>query len=157
MVDFTEALNVKVEDIERPPLAPIGYYTFKVSKPPVFDTVGQGRWEVVYFPLVATEASEDVDPDDLREVGGVSGVRVRKQFMFNKGDDDEAKAGAARTLSNLRTFLEKHLAMDISGMTLKEAIDSSVGEQCMGEVQHRPNPEDPDNPFLDLGRTAPVE
>ena len=157
MVDFTQALNVKVEEIERPPLPPVGHYIFKVSKPAVFGDVGNGRFDTVDFPLQAVEAMDDVDPDQLSAVGGPTMINLRNRFMFNKGESEEDKANANRTLFNLRNFLENHLGMDIEGMTLKEAIDQAVGQQCMANVQYRPDKDNPEIVYAELGRTAPIE
>jgi hypothetical protein len=157
MVDFTQALDVKVAEIERPPLPPVGHYIFKVSKPAVFGDVGNGRFDTVDFVLQGVEATDDVDQDDLASVGGPTAINLRHRFMFNKGDDEESKANANRTLFNLRTFLEKHLGMDIEGITLKEAIDQAVGQQCMANVQLRPDRDNPEIVYAEIGRTAPIE
>lgn len=157
MVDFTQALNVKVDEIERPPLPPVGHYIFKVSKPAQFGDVGNGRFDTVDFMLQGVEAQDDVDTEALAEVGGPASINLRHRFMFNKGDDDESKANANRTLFNLRTFLEKHLGLDIEGVTLKEAIDQAVGMQCMANVQYRPDRDNPEVVYAEIGRTAPVE
>ncbi len=156
-MDFTKALDVKLDDVERPPLPPIGHYVWKVSKQPTFDTVGNGKWDTVDFPMRAVEAREDVDPEELSAVGGVNSINSRIRFMFNKGDDEEAEAAFARTLFNLKNFLGVHLNMDIAGMELKQAIDQSVGNQCLADMKHRPDPTNPETIYAEIGRTAPVE
>lgn len=155
MGDFTAALDVKIEDIEKPPLVPTGHYTFSVTKVS-FGEVGQGKWDTVDFALKGVEAGEDVDPELLAEAGGVEQVFSFKRFMLNKGSEAEDEAQFNRTLDNIRTFLEKHLGVDIKGLSLKEGIDSAVGLQCIGEIKHRVR-EDTGDPIADLGRTAPVE
>src|SRR5690606_27514498 len=101
-MNFVEALNVNVQDIEKPPLPPAGHYIFKVSKQPSFAEVGQQEvYDVVNFQLQAVEALGDVDPEELAAIGGVKSVNLRHNFMFNRGDDPEATAKRNRTLYSM--------------------------------------------------------
>lgn len=153
MVNFADiANNTSVDDIERPPLVPIGTYTFMVEKVPERGNVGQGRFDTVDFVLKVVEASEDVDPDDVQEFGDITNVRIRHRFMFNTEDE----AAFKRALFNLKRFLEDHLQVETKGMGLNEAIDSSVGHQCLGEVKWRPDQNDPEVQYVEIKRTAPV-
>src|SRR5262245_14973510 len=81
--DFTEALNVKVGEIERPPLIPVGVYRGVVTKIPSYDTISDD-WDVVDFQIRLLEMV-DGNEDELREYGGLSEVSVlRHRFMFTK-------------------------------------------------------------------------
>lgn len=155
-MDFTEALNVAVTDIERPPLPPIGHYIWKVSKPAVFDTISDGRFKTLDFPVQAVQGLSDVDQDELQKIGGPRGINLRVRFMFNEGPSDEDKVAAARSLFQLRNFLEKHLEIAAEGMMLKEAIDSAVGMQFVANIQYRPDKNNPEVLYAEIGRTAPL-
>ena len=153
-MDFREALNVKINEIERPPLPPLGHYVFKVTKYE-FGEVGNGRFDTVDFRLQAVEAREDVDQEALSTAGGLKSVSLRHRFMFNKGETEEDKANFNRTLFNMKRFLSEHLGLGDSG-GLKEAIDSSIGQQVLANVTYRPDPNDPEIQYAEIGRTAPV-
>jgi len=157
MSNFLEALDVKVDEIEKPPLPPIGHYVFQVSKPVRFGEVGQGVWDTVDFQLTAKEAKEDVDPKELKAMKAIGNVSLRHRFMFRKVcENEEEEKQADRAKYNLRLFLSNHLGIDTSGMSVRQALDAAQGQICLANVQHRPNPDDPENPYAEIGRTAPA-
>lgn len=154
MVNFNDIANQRIEDIERPPLVPIGTYVFQVEKHPEQGEVGQGRFDVVNFQMKVVRPTEDVDEEAVAEYGDITTVRIRHSFMFNKEDEALAK----RTLYNLKRFLSEHLLIDGSeGMTVTEALSAAVGHQCLGEIKWRPDPNDPSIQYAEIKRTAPVE
>lgn len=156
MVNFNDIADTKIDDIERPPLVPIGSYICVVEKTPAQDNVGQGRFDTVDFILKVIQASEDVDLDDIKEFekkgGSISEVRLRHRFMFNTEDEGAAK----RSLYNLKRFLEDHLKVE-GAASIREALATSVGHQCMVEVKWRPDQNDPEVQYPEVKRTAPVE
>lgn len=159
MVNFADALKVNVEDVERPPLPPQGHYTFRVSKQPTFGEVGseeKGMYDTIDFRLQAVEAHEDVDAEDLETAGGVGAINLRHRFMFNQGDDPESQQRHAQSMFNLRRFLTDHLEIDAGDMSMAQAIDASIGHMCKANVQWRQNPNNAEEYFAEIGRTAPV-
>lgn len=150
---FADALDRGMEDIKQPPNLPLGNYTFSVTKHPESDTIADGRYEKLTFLMGCLSASEDVDPDDIAAYGAVNGTILRKDFLFPTAEDEGQSF--ERTLNNLKRFLE-HCGVDVTLGPLKEAIAASVGAQVMCEVRHRPNPNDPEQVFQELGRSAPV-
>lgn len=157
-MDFTKALDVKTDKIERPPLPPIGHYLFKVHKQPILDTVGKNdEYDLVTFPMQAQDiADEDVDQGELKKFGGLKMVVISHKFMFNKADDEESAASNARTLYNLKRFLCEHLGVE-EGKPLRETIDAAVGMTCIANIQYRPDKNNPEVVYAEIGRTAPVE
>lgn len=151
---FSNALDRKLEEIQRPPVPPVGHYIWQVSKHPEIDEFESkntgGTFERVTFQLVIVQAGEDVDPDDLREYGNVQGFQSRKTFLFSNSDDD--KANFERSMFNLRRFLG-HCGVDES-LALNEAMAASVGQQVMAELTHRPDPNDPEVIYAEVGKTA---
>lgn len=157
-MDFTKALDVKAKDVEKPPVAPVGHYTFKVTKPAAMGDIDAAHFKAktVSFPCQAIEAHEDVDADELKACGGVKGVNLRVQFLFNEGPEPEDQANAEKTLWNMTQFLTVHLGQD-EDQTLKELMDGVVNLQFVGQVNHRvPDKMNPENKFAEIGRTAPV-
>lgn len=152
MPKFTDALDKKLEEVDRPPVVPVGHYTLRVTEHPEFDEFESRKtgdsFERVTYKMAIVEASDDVDPDELENYGNVAGAPQRKQFLFNNDDDTQF----ARTEFQHRQFLE---ALGISAeMPMKEALAESVGQECLGEIKHRPDPEDPEVIYTEVGRCA---
>lgn len=150
---FTDALDRRLEDVKRPPNPPVGHYTFQVSKHPEnssFDSKATGKtFDRVEFQMKILEARDDVDPDDLEEYGDVAGFTTRNSFLF----DNEDETAFDRSLFNLKRFLHDHLGVD-PALSVSEALAAAVGAQCIGELKHRPDPNDPEVVYAELGRTA---
>lgn len=153
-MDFTSALDRSVEEIKRPPVPPVGHYVWSITAHPEkedFESKKTGdTFDRLTFVVSAVEARDDVDPDELEAYGNVAGYKTRKTFLFNttEGKDTDFE----RSLFNLKRFLE-HCGLDLKG-NLSEALADSVGAQFVGELTHRPDPEDPEVVFAELGRTA---
>lgn len=155
-IDFTkEALNSKVGDIERPPLLPQGSYICSVAKAPTFRETGENdMYHVISYTLNVLSAMDDVDPDAIAEFGDITKQQIRHDFLFNTED----QALFDRTKYNVRRFLEEHLQIEgAEKMGMKQALQESVNHQCIVEVGWRPNPDNPDEFFLNIRRTAPLE
>jgi hypothetical protein len=155
-MDFSKALQVDVEKIERPPLPPIGHYVWEISKPAAMDTIANGRFDTVDFTAKAVEATADVDTDELKKYGGIKMLTQRVRFMFNKGEEEEDKVNFQRTLHQLKTFLTVHCGLPSEG-NLAQVIDAAQGARFMANIQYRPDKANPENVYAELGRTAPVK
>lgn len=153
---FTEALDRKVEDIKRPPNPPVGHYIWQVTKHPDIDEIESKKngqtYDRVTFTLQCVSPSDDVDSDELAEFGNVQGYTQRKVFLFPT--DEGEKANYERTMFNLRRFLG-HLGVDES-LELGGALAAAVNGQCLGELTHRPDANDPEIIYAEVGRTAEV-
>lgn len=149
---FTDALDRKMEEVKRPPNPPVGHYTWQVKKHPdsdSFDSRNSGKtFDRLSFQMACISASDDVDPDDLGEYGDVNGFITNKSFLF----DNEDEQAFERSMYNLKRFLE-HLGVD-PALSLSEALAACVGAQCLGELKHRPDPNDAEIIYAELGRTA---
>lgn len=157
-MNFNDILDTKVDEIERPPLPPFGLYKLIVMKYDTRQIVAQSgenagkEYDVLEFTLRGLEAGENVDRDALAEYGDPKNIIVRKSFMFDKSD----KTAFESTLANVRKFLEKDLALDIAGISMKEALPRTKNAVCFGDIQYRPDKRDPENMFLDLKSTTAV-
>jgi len=150
---FTDALDRKLEDIKRPPNPPVGHYVWQIAKHPdieEFTSRAGVDFERVTFQLACVSPSDDVDSDELKEYGKVVGYRNRKTFLFSESEDDQANFD--RSMFNLRRFLG-HCGVP-EELSLTEAFAASVGTTCLGELTHRPDPEDTEVIHADIGTTA---
>ena len=90
---FSDALDRKMEEIQRPPNLPIGHYIWSVSKLPDMDEF-EGRsgdtFERLTFQLTCVSAHDDVDPDELEAYGNCAGALQRKTFLFTNNADEKA-------------------------------------------------------------------
>ena len=156
MVNFASIANKKVANIERPPNMPIGTYRWAVTKVPIQGEVAGGKWETLDFMLKCLGPTEDVDPDAIKEYGDVTRRIMRLRFMFSTDADDADKFLASEY--RVKNFCFKHLQVEeTSGMTFPEMLDASVNHQCLASVKWRPDPNDPEIIYDEIGKTAPVE
>lgn len=154
MVNFTDALNTKQSDVEKPARQPQGTYRWRVSKIPAI--IEREDWTIIEFPVQALEAEDDVDPDDLAEFGPVSGAVNRIAFMAPT--DPEKENDRKKTLFNLTRFLRETLVVDCEAdATVKEMLDASVGCELLAQIVWSPNPKDPDDPYVNLKSWAPID
>lgn len=156
-MNFNEALNKKVDDIERPKMPPNGHYIWQVTGVPKTDTITtpNGSWDTVNIPCMAVAAGEDVDQDELQAFGNVRSIKNRLSFMFDKNDENNFDG----TLFRLQTFLREHIKVTTEGdgMSTKEALSACVNQQFMGELKITPDKNNPEIPRANIGTTAPVE
>lgn len=150
-LNFADIASKKVENIERPPLPPVGEYRWKVTKVPSQTKTKDEAWEIVEFPVQAVEALDSVEMDDYR--GEVTGIRNRVVFMFDT--NDEAKF--EQTLFNLKRFMESHIRCSEPGMSIAEALNNSVNQEFIGTIRYRQDKNDLEVFYAEIGRTAPVE
>lgn len=161
-MNFAEALNVKGADIERPPLPPLGHYLWNVKKVG-YDESKDGKWDIVNFQCSPFDIGPagDVDPQALKDFGGLKLITLTKNFMFSKDQTEEAKNSNARTLFAMKQFIYEQMGVEET-KTLREAIDSAVGRKFLAPVQYREDkrqadlPEDQRDKFAEIGRTAPI-
>lgn len=155
MAKFTESLDRKLEEIERPLNPPTGHYVWSVMKHPEVDTFESNAGDPfsrVTFTCVIVSATDDVDEDDLAEFGNVAGVMSRKTFMFNESEDKENDFD--RAMFQMRQFLEA-CGVD-EGLSQSEAMAAAVNAQFTGELRHRPDKNDPEVIYNEIGKTTVV-
>lgn len=153
-MDFNEALNMKMDDIKRPPNPPKGLYVISVTKNPTNSprSSPKGEWDVIDFPVKLIDVHSEVDPEELAAFGGVgSAMPMRVSFMLDKNDETKAK----QSLFRLKTFVEDHLKVEAS--TLKEALSNCAGAKCLGFVTWRPDPNNSDTVYAEISKTAPLD
>lgn len=157
-MNFLEALNTPVSDVEAPKLLPIGTYHWKITKAPIEGKIDTPDFKAmtISFPVVPFAAEEDVDPDELAEFGDLKGGVNRVQFIFPTEDDRENDVLKAQNY--LKDFLTETLMLDTSGNpTLKELMDKSPGSEFIAVVKWQPNKNRPDENFVNLSNMMPLE
>lgn len=153
MVDFASIASKKIEDVERPPLPPVGTYRFRVMKVPESTKSQDEKWEFVRFNCRAVEAMDNVDTSDYN--GDIANVMLSKTFVFDTGDE----AAFESALFNLKQFCTNHLRCTEPGMTVAEMLNASVNAECLGDVRWKQDKRDESGETFnaEIGRTAPVE
>lgn len=157
--DFNEVLDMRAEDIKRPPAMPKGPYTWKIDKQPSRITKGsEDEWEIIEFPVSCVEASDLVDAGALEEFGPVANTKRRVSFMFSNKKDDESAQNNKKAADRLKRFLVEHLQIaDGSSKTIKELMAESPGHMFLGFVDWRPDPNDNEVFYDEIKKTAPLD
>ena len=156
MSRFADILDRKLEEFERPPNLPTGHYIWQITKHPEYseftsrDGVQLDRVTFVCNPL---SPMEDVDEDELSSFGDYTKTFVRKSFLVPDSSDDAA--GHERSLFMIRTFLS-YCGIDES-LPMGEAMSNSINGQFAGELTHRPDPNNPEVVYQEIGRTSVPE
>lgn len=153
MPNFAEIANKKVEDVERPPLPPVGTYRFRVMKVPESTKSSDEQWEFLRFNCRAQEALDNVETDDYP--GEIGNIMLSKSFVFNSVDE----AAFETTLFQLRQFCEKHLRCVEPGMSVAEMLNASVNAEFLGDVKWQQDKRDQSGETFnaEIGRTAPAD
>lgn len=162
-VNFDDIGSMTMENVTRPPLAPLGTYVFAVTKIPAWSDVDseKGHWRSLTFMCRGVRPTEDVDMDAFQAFGDAKNILVNKSFMFTKDQDD--KAGFDQTMFNLKQFLgDAGLDLplvdpDGNGIPLNLLLNNSVNKQFLGVLKYRENKNNADEKFHDLGKTAPLQ
>lgn len=153
MVDFASIASKKVEEVERPPLPPVGTYRFRVMKVPTSTKSNDEQWEFLRFQCKVIEALDNVEVGDYP--GDVSNIVLSKSFVFNSADE----AAFETTLFNLKQFCEKHLECVEPGMSVAQMLNAAVNAEFLGDVKWQQDKRDESGETFnaEIGRTAPVE
>lgn len=151
---FTDILDKRIDEFERPELPPIGHYVWQITKHPEVDAFEANgtKYTRVTFQCKALAAHEDVDEDDLAAFGNIVGFPSRKTFLMSESEDDERNA--EQTLFQLRQFLENSGVE--GGISLGEAFAACVNGQFLGEFAHRPDKNNPEILYGEIKRTTAV-
>lgn len=152
-LNFSDVVNKKLEDIERPPLPPVGVYRWSITKLPEATTSNDGKWDILSISCRAVEYVDVPEADSYP--GEVNNITNQVKFMFNKEDEAEYE----RSLFNARNFFEKHVQCAGPSDSLGQAMNSSVNGQFLGSIiwNQSKKPGEEEVFFANLVRTAPLE
>ena len=150
-INFADVASKKMDEVERPPLPPVGTYRWQITKLPESTTSGNGEWDIVNISVRAVEALDDVDMSDYK--GEVTNIMQSVRFMFNKQDEVEFE----KSLFRFRTFLEKHVQCAEPDMSIAQAMNAAVNQQFLGTIAWRQDKEDAELFHANISRTAPLD
>jgi hypothetical protein len=156
-VNFLDALNTRVGDIEKPKLMPVGTYIWVMNKPHKESTSKDGKWftiEIPCIPKAPYEPAEDVDMDELKDFGSLASAPNSIRFMVDTtaGNNDLEK-----WKFNLKRFLLDTLRVEgDDDSTLKELLAKGVGAEFVAQAAHRHVPER-DETYCDVKNWAPMD
>lgn len=142
--NFGAILDTAAEDIQPPKLLPVGTYLTVVQGLPRLDKSSKKQTEFVEFTHKILEAQDDVDADELKEVGGVLDKTVKTTFYLTPD-----------STFMLKNFLYNDLKLEQED-TLRPSLEKAMGNQVLVKIRHEPS-QDGQRMFARVAATAPVE
>lgn len=147
--NFASILDAPASDISRPKPLPVGTYLAIVEGLPRYDKSTKKGTDFVEFALRIAAAADDVDQEELEEVG----------LTLKDGTPRSMKATYYLTEDaawRLKKFLED-LGFDFStDLTLREACENAANREVYITVGHEPS-QDGQAIFARITGTAKVE
>lgn len=140
--NFGALLDKAPSEIERPKPLPQGTYTCVVQGLPKFDKSSKKQTEYIEFTYKVLSAGEDVDEDELKELGGVGDKTLRDTYYITEN-----------SLWRLKEMLAA-CGLD-EGDSLREMIEQTPGCQLNVFVKHVPS-QDGTTIYANVGGVAAV-
>lgn len=143
--NFASILDEQPTEVKVPPPLPAGTYICVVQGQPEYGKSTQKQTDYVRFNLRPISALEDVDEDELTEIGGFDGKTLRVTHWLTPD-----------AVFMLDQFHE-HCGLDLSQpMSRKARNEEVVNAQVLAVVKHSAAKEGP-RVYAEVDRTAPVE
>lgn len=141
---FESILDTPANDVERPKPLPAGTYDAVVKGLPEYGESSQKKTPFVRFTLGITSAGDDVDEDELAEIGGIADKTIKSTYYTTPD-----------ALFRLTDFLE-HCDVDLTDKTVRQGIDETPNSAVRIVVSHRAS-EDGQQIFAEVKRTMKAE
>jgi hypothetical protein len=142
---FAKLLDEAPTEVIRPKALPAGTYTCVVQGQPRYDKSSKKQTPFVEFTLRPIAAMEDVDADELEEMGGFDGKTIRATYYTTED-----------AIFRLDEFHE-HCGIDLSiEASRRQRNDEVANAQVLAVVKHQAS-DDGKSVFATLARTASVE
>ncbi len=142
--NFGSVLDKPTDSIERPKPIPQGTYTLAVQGMPRFDKSTKKQTEYVEFTCKILQAGDDVDADELKEMGGISDKTLKHTFYLTEN-----------SIYRLKEFLLDDLKLDEED-TLRPMIEKAVGAQFLAQIKHTPS-DDGKSVYSNIATTGPID
>lgn len=140
--NFASILDEAPTEINRPKPLPVGTYLCVVQGQPVYDKSNKKGTPFVEFTLRPISAEEDVDADDLAEMGGIGDKTIKATFYLIDG--------AAFRLDEFH----QHCGIDINEPASRRSRNEAiVNAQVRAVIKHEMS-QDATQSFARLARTA---
>ncbi len=141
--NLADILSRPATEFEPPPPLPAGGYHCVVLTLPEEITSSKKQTPGYRFTLKILSADDDVDTDELEEIGGVEDKTIRNDIWVTPA-----------SAFMLRRFLE-HCGIEAEGKTLAEMLDEVPNKEVM--VYMRPEADGRGGMRSVIANTAPVE
>ena len=137
MVDFTNLLEKKVDDVEAPVLLPQGTYLMTIAQYRTGESA-QKKTPYVEFDLKISSPVEVEDQETLAKVKNLQDKVLKTQFYLSED-----------ALFRLKDFLSK-TGIPTEGRSFNEILSEIAGAQVVGIVNHRVNPNNSEQVFAEV-------
>ena len=148
MPNFSDFLDRRADEVERPKPLPVGTYRTVIKGQPRFDKSTKKGTEFVEFTHTIVEAADDVDEDALKEYLGddkLRGKEIKNVYYLTEN-----------SLWRVKEFLE-HCGLDVEGKhTLGQLIEGTPNCEVYLTIRHEPS-QDGQAMFARVGGSAAVE
>ena len=142
MTSFSDALNRKADEIEKPKPLPVGTYVCTIPGPPEMKELGQQQTPAAIYQVRVVSPGPDVDSEALMAMGGVQNKTLRLTFFLTED-----------ALYRFRDFLVETLGIESNGRALGEMMPDSVNRMFNATIKHRPSP-DGTQLYAEIDRTS---
>lgn len=143
--NFGSLLDEAPTEVDRPKPLPEGSYLWVVTGMPRYDKSSKKGTEFTEFLVKCLAAGEDVDPDQLAEMGGIEDKTQKATFYHTEG-----------SIFRLDEFHE-HCGIDLSEeKSRRQRNEDCVNAQFVGYIRHEAS-NDGQSIFARLGRTAKAD
>lgn len=142
---FSEILNKRSEEIERPKPLPVGTYLMMIPAPAEIKQIGKNNTDAAEFQCRVVQAMDDVDASALEAAGGIQNKTMRLTFWLTE-----------EAAFRLKEFLINALEVDENGRTLGEMMPDAVNRMFKAQIKHRPSP-DGTQIYAEIGQTAKAD
>lgn len=142
--NFESILDMPAADVERPKPLPAGTYDVIVKG--LFETgeSAQKKTPFVRFTYAITAAGEDVDEDELAEIGGIADKTIKDTYYTTP-----------EALFRLTDTLEA-MGIDLGDKTVRQALDDTPNASLRIVVGHRAS-QDGEQIFAEVKKTLKAE
>lgn len=137
MVDFTNLLEKKIDDVEAPVLLPQGTYLMTIAQYKTGESA-QKKTPYVEFELKVVSPVEVEDQESLAKVKNLQDKTLKTQFYLSED-----------ALFRLKDFLTK-TGLPVEGRSFNEILSEIAGAQVVGIVSHRVNPNNTEQVFAEV-------
>lgn len=123
--NFSALLSKPMSEVEKPKPYPVGTYSGVIQGMPRFDKSSKKQTDFVEFTVAFQSAHDDVDQEDLANVGGIAGKTIKTTYYITEN-----------SLWRLKDFL---LACGLEGDNFAELIEKTPGCAIDFTIKHEPS------------------
>jgi hypothetical protein len=141
---FESILDTPATEVERPKPLPAGTYDAIVKGLPEYGESAQKKTPFVRFTLGIQAAGEDVDEEEIEEIGGLADKTIKTTYYTTP-----------EALFRLTDFLE-NCGIDAEGKTVRQMIDETPNSSIRVVIAHRAS-DDGQQVYAEVKRTMKAD